>query len=317
MKKPLKDRLAPGFLVFRAVDILLDKAQNEHETLYDTNHEISVVKDICYTENPAWKDDCRLDIYRKDYDGRQPVLLYIHGGGFDAGGKQYRRGMATWMAKTGLCVVNVEYGLAPTFKFRDAVKMLTESANWVAAHADEYNFDLGRIMVGGDSSGGWCALYLLALATDPALREELDIDRFNLKFAGAYLNCGMYDLDKLVHLPVVGPIGGILTKDIMGAGKRKFDKHPDRVLCSPINYINADFPKEIFVTYSKYDAICTGQGQNLLKKLDQSSVPYQEYHSTNPIMNHDFMFNWCGGQCAENNKRVFAFLEDFVAKSKT
>ncbi len=310
--KKVYDHVAPCYLVFRAVDLVLDKAQNEHEMLYDTKGEIQVVKDIQYEENKEWQSSCGIDIYRKASEQPQPVLFYTHGGGFTAGRKYHRRGMATWMAKTGIAVVNVDFGLSPKYNYKETLHMITDSFNWMVDHADEYNFDLSKIMVGGDSSGGWCALYMLDLATDPTLHERLGIPAMKAKPAAAYLNCGMFDLRKVLHTFPVGAVAGLLTYDVMGAGKKKFEQSPDKDLCSPINYVNANFPRTIFTSYSKWDALCYGQTQNLLKLLDQYGVPYEEYHSTNPIQNHCFMFNWNGGQCAENNAKVYDFIERFV-----
>ena len=310
--KEIYNHIAPGYLIFRAVDLVLDKAQNEKEMLYDTENEISVTKDIQYTENKAWQNYCGLDLYRKASETPQPVLFYTHGGGFDAGRKYHRRGMSTWMAKTGICVVNVDFGLSPRFTFKETLHMIVEAANWVVDHADEYNFDLSKVMVGGDSSGGWCALYMLDLATNPTLHEELGIPALRLKPNAAYLNCGMYDLRKMLHTLPVAPVSGVLTYDTMGYGKRTFEKSPDKELISPINYVNKDFPRTLFLSYSKWDALCYGQTQNLMKLLDQYGVPYEEYHSTNPLQNHCFMFNWAEGQCMENNTRVWNFIKKFV-----
>ena len=312
LQKEIYNYVAPGYLIFRAVDLLLDSAQNEQEMLYDKAGEVHVTKDIPYTGNKAWKKYTGLDIYRKDCDGKQPVLFYTHGGGFDAGRKYHRRGMATWMAKTGICVVNVDFGLSPRFTFKETLHMIVEAANWVYDHADEYNFDLDKIVVGGDSSGGWCALYLLDLATNPTLHEELGIPELKFKPAAAYLNCGMYDLRKMLHTFPVAPVSGVLTYDTMGYGKRTFEQSPDKELISPINFVNGDFPRTLFLSYAKWDALCYGQTQNLMKLLDKYGVPYEEYHSTNPLQNHCFMFNWKGKQCDENNAKVFDFIERFV-----
>ena len=306
------NHIAPGYLIFRAVDLVLDKAQNEKEMLYDKEGEIEVTKDILYTANPAWQKHCGIDIYRKKCDGPQPVMFYTHGGGFDAGRKYHRRGMATWMAKTGICVVNVDFGLSPIFTFKETLHMITEAANWVVDHADEYNFDLSKVMVGGDSSGGWCALYMLDLSTDETLHEQLGIPALRLKPHAAYLNCGMYDLRKMLHTFPVAPVSGVLTYDTMGYGKRTFEQSPDKELISPINFVNANFPRTLFLSYSRWDALCYGQTQNLLKKLDALGVPYEEFHSTNPLQNHCFMFNWNGGDCAENNKRVWNYIKKYV-----
>ena len=306
------NHIAPGYLIFRAVDLVLDKAQNEKEMLYDKEGEIEVTKDILYTANPDWAKEGKLDVYRKKCDGPQPVLFYTHGGGFDAGRKYHRRGMATWMAKTGICVVNVDFGLSPIFTFKETLHMIVEAANWVVDHADEYNFDLSKVMVGGDSSGGWCALYMLDLSTDETLHEQLGIPALRLKPDAAYLNCGMYDLRKMLHTFPVAPVSGVLTYDTMGYGKRTFEQSPDKELISPINFVNANFPRTLFLSYSRWDALCYGQTQNLLKKLDALGVPYEEFHSTNPLQNHCFMFNWNGGDCAENNKRVWNYIKKYV-----
>lgn len=312
MLKKVYDHIAPCYLIFRAVDLALDKAQNEKEMLYDTKGEIQVVKDIQYEEKPEWQSSCGIDIYRKASEHPQPVLFYTHGGGFTAGRKYHRRGMATWMAKTGICVVNVDFGLSPRYNFKETLHMIVDAYNWMVDHADEYNFDLSKIMVGGDSSGGWCALYLLDLATDASLHEKLGIPAMKAKPSAAYLNCGMYDLRKVLHTPPVGPVAGVLTYDVMGAGRRTFEKSPYADLCSPINYVNRDFPRTLFLSYSKWDALCYGQTQNLMKLLDKYGVPYEEYHSTNPLQNHCFMFNWVEGQCMENNLKVYDFIERFV-----
>ena len=76
--------------------------------------------------------------------------------------------------------------------------------------------------------------------------------------------------------------------------------------------MNANFPRTLFLSYSRWDALCYGQTQNLLKKLDALGVPYEEFHSTNPLQNHCFMFNWNGGDCAENNKRVWNYIKKYV-----
>lgn len=306
------NHIAPGYLIFRAVDLVLDKAQNEKEMLYDPEGEISITRDIQYEEKPEWQKYCGIDIYRKPTDKPQPVLFYTHGGGFDAGRRYHRRGMATWMARTGLCVVNVDFGLSPIFNFKETLHMIADAYNWMVDHAEEYNFDLSKLMVGGDSSGGWCALYLLDLATNPDLHKELGIPALKAKPTAAYLNCGMYDLRKMLHTFPVAPVSGVLTYDTMGYGKRTFERSPDKELISPINYVNKDFPRTLFLSYAKWDALCYGQTQNLMKLLDQYGVPYEEFHSTNPLQNHCFMFNWNGGDCAENNRRVYDYLTRFV-----
>ena len=65
-------------------------------------------KDVIYDEDLP--DVCKLDVYKVQSDKPQPAVMIIHGGGFSAGGKTYRRGHAQFMALNGFTVFCVDYG---------------------------------------------------------------------------------------------------------------------------------------------------------------------------------------------------------------
>lgn len=295
---------------FKAADILLDIPQNKHEILYDRDKVLDIKKNIRYSKSAK---DCKLDIYRIPSKKPQPVLFYVHGGGFVAGGKDHRRGTVTWLAKMGICVVNVEYGRSPKYDFKESVKMLAEALEFVNKNARKYHFDTSRVMFGGDSSGGYCALYLTDICTNQELCKELGIKQPKIKPAGLYTNCGIFDLDRMLKIPVIGLVAGILSKEVMGAGRREFATHPDNKLCSPINYVNKNFPKEIFVTYSKKDIFCAGQTEKLIELLADFGITPKGYYATKLFDNHCFPLNWVGKATEENNRLLEKFVRDFVA----
>lgn len=105
---------------FTAVERALDIPANFNPKLKATD--LDIVKNIAYGPDPV----CSLDTYCLKDDGEEhgtqtrPVLIYIHGGGFVAGDKEKRRGLATWYATLGFHVVNVNYGLAPECHYRTA-----------------------------------------------------------------------------------------------------------------------------------------------------------------------------------------------------
>lgn len=301
--------LSPQHVLGALWNEMTDPVRNRAEAVRDPDGKIRVHRDITYIESER---DARLDLYRAESDKLQPVVFYIHGGNFLSGDKKYRRGLCTWLAKTGACVVNVNYGMAPKYDFRESLDMLCRAADWVADHAAEYHMDPERVMVAADSAGAYYGLFLLEIATNGNLAYRLGIQPPKLKFAGALFQCGFYDLEMLIHLPVLGRPLGILTQGTMGAAKSSFDAHPDKELCSPVNFVNEEFPRKIFLSHAKHDYIAHGQTRKLKLMLDRAGVPYEEYCATSPIRRHLFMLQWSGGQCAENNRRVQNFVTRFV-----
>ncbi|SFQ59272.1 Acetyl esterase/lipase [Amycolatopsis arida] len=88
----------------------------------------------------------------------RPAVVWVHGGGFVAGHRDERPGVDRWLADRGYPVFDIDYRLAPPPRWHDASADVACALSWVAAHADEYGVDSGRIAVGGGSAGGSLAL---------------------------------------------------------------------------------------------------------------------------------------------------------------
>jgi acetyl esterase len=91
-------------------------------------------------------------------DGRLPVLVYYHGGGWTLGSLATYDGLCRALARgSGGLVVSVDYRLAPEHPFPAAVEDARLALEWVARNADDLGGDAGRLAVGGDSAGGTLA----------------------------------------------------------------------------------------------------------------------------------------------------------------
>ncbi|MEZ5410090.1 MAG: alpha/beta hydrolase fold domain-containing protein [Acidimicrobiales bacterium] len=101
-------------------------------------------------------------------DGPQPVILWIHGGGwvlydidtYDAS----CRGLCN---KTGAVVVSPDYRRSPEAPFPSAYDDVLAAWRWGAAHAADLGVDPDRMAIGGESVGG-----TMAAATALALRGD-------------------------------------------------------------------------------------------------------------------------------------------------
>jgi acetyl esterase len=88
-------------------------------------------------------------------DGRQPLLVFLHGGGFVIGDLDTHDEPCRMLCRHAqIQVLSVGYRLAPEHPFPAAVDDALAAFRWAVAHADELGVDRDRVAVGGDSAGG-------------------------------------------------------------------------------------------------------------------------------------------------------------------
>jgi acetyl esterase len=113
----------------------------------------------------------------KNAGAQQPVLLYMHGGGWVIGDLDtHDRECRILCNDTPCVVVALDYRLAPEHPYPAAVDDAWAALEWIARNATEIGADPQRIAVGGDSAGGNLAAILALRARDrkqPALRAQL------------------------------------------------------------------------------------------------------------------------------------------------
>src|SRR5512136_566995 len=87
----------------------------------------------------------RMDIYFPNSGGPWPVLLYVHGGGWDKGDKAEGAGWK-YLNELDYLVVSVNYRLAAyNVKFPAMIQDVKCAVRYLRSHAGEYNLDPDRI----------------------------------------------------------------------------------------------------------------------------------------------------------------------------
>lgn len=108
-----------------------------------------------------------LRIYRGRDDAQLPCLLFLHGGGFVIGGLDtHDRQCRRLASQAGICVVAVDYRLAPEHPFPAALEDVATALRWLHAEAGALGIAADAIGVAGDSAGGNLAAVLALLARD-------------------------------------------------------------------------------------------------------------------------------------------------------
>lgn len=106
----------------------------------------------------------RLKAYKPDtYKPNQPLIYYIHGGGFILGSVDLDDRFVEPLSKaTGCVFVSVEYRLAPQHKHPAGFEDCVEGAKWCIANAESLGAKKGSIVIAGKSAGG-CLAFAVAL----------------------------------------------------------------------------------------------------------------------------------------------------------
>lgn len=103
-------------------------------------------------------DGYQLDLYQYTQENtkkEQPVLFYIHGGGFFGGHHGVvEESLKVMCEKYAFTIFSLDYRLAPENPYPRGHYDCYQTLKWVYEHSEELNIDKDHIFVAGDSAGG-------------------------------------------------------------------------------------------------------------------------------------------------------------------
>lgn len=135
------------------------------------------------------------DLYLPRGRSKAPVLVAVHGGGWQVGSKQFYRYWGLFLARAGYAVFAIDYRLGKPGVYPAAVYDVKAAVQFIRAGAAGYDLDPDRIGLIGDSAGAHLAS-LVALAADQFNSAYRDDANANVSAAvkcliGFY---GIYDM---------------------------------------------------------------------------------------------------------------------------
>ncbi|WP_020649049.1 alpha/beta hydrolase [Solimonas variicoloris] len=125
-----------------------------------------VERELRYTP-PDWPQALTLDVYEPVGDGPFPAVLLIHGGAWQRGSRAHMAPVARQLAAHGYVAVNVDYRLAPAYRFPAPLQDLQQALRWTQANAARYRIDPQRLAAWGYSAGANLAALLGGIGTAP------------------------------------------------------------------------------------------------------------------------------------------------------
>lgn len=148
---------------------------------------IGVASEVVYMQKPYWCNanvrQLKLSIMKPrhwyDYDNKNrknPVILFICGGGFAKQDINVWDAELAYFAKHGYAVITAEYSVLPYTKWPEQLQELKAAVRYIRAHAQELDLDAEKIAVMGESAGGYLATALAVTGNCPEydVGENLD-----------------------------------------------------------------------------------------------------------------------------------------------
>ena|ERR1051326_7298225 len=173
-----------------------------------TEYEAATKPDILY----AVHDGVELlgDLYVPRGLDRAPVLVAVHGGGFQVGDRKFYRHWGPYLARHGYATFSIEYRLMkPGVNTWPGAAYDTKAAvQFVRANAAELGLDPERIALIGDSAGAYLAALVALAGEEPLLSNDYRSDpnapvASNVKavigFYGVYDMAAQWEHDQLTR----------------------------------------------------------------------------------------------------------------------
>jgi len=150
-----------------------------------------IVRDACYIAAPCNTADHTLDLYLPT-QREWPVIVFVHGGGWDSGDKNYRAGSADvyanigrYYATRGIGVAVINYRLQPRVQWSEQVDDVRAAVSWVRNNIAARGGRPDRMFLMGHSAGTHLAA-MVALETTgaaPAARGVIAVSGAALDLA--------------------------------------------------------------------------------------------------------------------------------------
>jgi len=154
--------------------------------------------DVIYGVTETRKE-LKLDIYtvKREYQSTTlPVIIFLHGGGWETGDKGSRlgKGSSKFFAKNGFFSVSVNYRLSGEAIFPAQIHDVKAAVRWIRANSEKYNLNPDKIGVWGHSAGGHLSALLGTSYDYPEIEGVCGFNEYSSKVKAVVTSAAPIDL---------------------------------------------------------------------------------------------------------------------------
>lgn len=263
-----------------ALGLLAGGAQSQTATVGDwvdgAGVDIEARPNLVY--HSAGGQDLKLDLFLPNDRSRPvPLLVFIHGGGWISGNKEFATLRLLPFLRLGWAAATVQYRLAGTAPAPAAVEDVRCALRWLQGRSGELRLDPKRLVVAGGSAGGHLALIGAMLPQDSRFDRACPLEpqqrwrgaqRQPLRVAAVLNWFGISDVGAMLE----GPEARGFAIEWFGAMPE-----PQRLALareiSPLHQVRADTPPVFSIHGDADDVVPLAQSQRLHAALQAQGVP--------------------------------------------
>jgi acetyl esterase/lipase len=204
-------------------------------------------------------------------DGPLPLIIWIHGGGWQTGDKDGCPPLRNGFTARGYAVASINYRLSGQAVFPAQIEDCKAAIRWLRAHAEEYRLDPHRFGVWGSSAGGHLAAlvgtsgdveaFTVGGHLDQSSRVQAVCDYFGPTDFVVFVTTPGYERHATASSPEAKLLGGPVAENQDRAAR-----------ASPITYVSRDDPAFLIVHGDEDPTVPINQSQLLHAALEQAGV---------------------------------------------
>lgn len=201
-----------------------------------------------------------LDAYVPDGAGPFPAVIIVHGGGFTRGDKQtFVPPLFEPLQGAGFAWFSINYRLYPQVKSAQMIDDVEAAIKFVKEHARHYKVDLRRVVLMGESAGGYLVSYVGAR------------NKSALRLAAVVPFYGPHDWELRAKQEVAGKVGASVWREVFsvpaGDGAEAIKRMRE---VSPTSLIKPGLPPFLLIHGTEDAQVNYQQSVEMQKRLQQA-----------------------------------------------
>lgn len=257
---------------------------------------------------PGYPDVDACLFSKRNAEEGQPLVIYIHGGGWCTGNAESVEWYAKLLASNSYVVANLDYALAPEYQYPASTIQLAEAVNYLYACADQYGYNRDCIFIGGNSAGAHLASQLGGIFTDPDYAFGIGIETLVPadSIHGLILYNGVYDFDTVgeCNFPFAEKLAWCYT------GVKNYTEFDRIDELSTIKHITPGYPS-VFITAGDADPL-ESQTLEFIQVLDDNKIKVHSLLWSGMQTNlwHDYIYEQNTKEAIHAYEETVSFIEE-------
>ena len=218
----------------------------------------NVTKNIAYGNLPREK----LDVYQPSAPGPHPVMIWVHGGGWNSGDKELYAPVAQKTLSENIVIVIPSYTLHPEANAFQQAAEIARAFVWTRENISKYGGDPKRIILGGQSAGA----HLSGLvALDPEYLAALNHSTREI--------CGWYGIAGPYSIPQQFEYQRNVKHDDARLLIEHFDGQENFARGSLNDYVRSELPPILLIHGDQDETVPLSISENFQNELHAKGAP--------------------------------------------